>query len=267
MRNSTIVLSALALGCAALFISAEEGVAEGQNKDRTGAPGSSATCGTSNCHDDNMFQPNIGVQIIDPQTAMPITEYIPGTSYVFSVTVMNNGASVTGMQATALLAEDNSNAGSFSLPGPNSQIEDVDGRHFLEHKQPNEGSEFVGFWQAPATGSGTVDIYAAGIAGNGNGGSAGDGFAGAISFSISEGSVSVEEQTLQFEAFVVDQVAKVTTNKSGELRLYDLSGKLLQLDREQAGSSSISISDVNGGTVLMYFKSGNRVATQQVLVR
>lgn len=267
MRNSTIAFSVLALGCMALFISAEDGVAEGQNKDRTGAPGSSATCGTTNCHDDNMFQPNISVQVIDTQTALPVSEYVPGTTYVFSVSVSNSGAAVTGMQATALLSSNNSNAGSFSLPGPNSQLESVGGRHFIEHSQPNEGTEFVGFWQAPASGSGTVDIYAAGIAGNGNGGSSGDGFAGAISFSLTETIVSVPELTLDFHAYVVDQVVNFTTNLPGELRLYDLSGKLLQLDQVNVGSSSISVSHINTGIALMYFKSGNHVATQKILLR
>jgi len=267
MRNYTIVFSALAIGCGALFISAEDGVAEGQNKDRTGAPGSSATCGTSNCHDDGMFQPNITVQVIDTQTAMPVSSYEPGSTYVFSVTVNGTGNSVTGMQATALSAIDNSNAGSFSLPGPNSQLEEVDGRHFIEHSQPNMGSEFVGFWTAPQAGSGAVEIYASGIAGNGNGSKSGDGFAGAVNLSLSEGGVSVQEQTLDFHAYVVDQVANLTTNLPGELRFYDLSGKLLQLERVNAGSSVIAVSGLNTEIALMYFKSGNHVATQKVLLR
>ena len=267
MRNSTIVFSILAIGCGAFFISAEDGVAEGQNKDRTGAPGSSATCGTSNCHDDGMFQSNITVQVIDTQTAMPVSSYDPGSTYVFSVTVNGTGNSVTGMQATALLAIDNSNAGSFSLPGPNSQLEDVDGRHFIEHSQPNMGSEFVGFWTAPQAGSGAVEIYASGIAGNGNGSKSGDGFAGAVNLSLSEGGVSVQEQTLNFHAYVVDQVANLTTNLPGELRFYDLSGKLLQLEQVNAGSSVIPVSDLSTGIALMYFKSGNHVATQKVLLR
>ena len=79
------------------------------------------------------------------------------------------------MQATALLSSDNSNAGTFSSAGPNSQLGDVNGRHFIEHEHPNLGADFFGTWVAPAAGSGTVDFYAAGIAGNGNGGSGGDG--------------------------------------------------------------------------------------------
>lgn len=267
MRNSTIALSVLALGCMGLFISAEDGVAEGQNKDRTGAPGSSATCGTSNCHDDNMFQPNIMVQVFDTQTSLEITEYAPNTTYLFSVTVSSNGGAVHGMQATALLNSDNSNAGSFSLPGPFTQLESVGDRHFIEHSDPNPNNEFVGFWTSPAQGSGTVDIYAAGISGNGNGGSSGDGFAGAITLSLTESAVSVEEESLNFAAYVVDQVANFTTNMPGELRIYDLSGKLLQLERVQAGTSSISLSHLSSGNLLMYYKSGNRVATQQVLLR
>ena len=267
MKNSTIALSVLALGCMALFISAEDGVAFGQNKDRTGAPGSSATCGTSNCHDDNMFQPNITAQVIDIQTTMPVSEYAPGTTYTFLVSVNNNGASVTGMQATALLSSDNSNAGTFSSAGPNSQLGDVNGRHFIEHEHPNLGADFFGTWVAPTAGSGTVDFYAAGMAGNGNGGSGGDGFAGAISFSLTESVVSVPEQTLDFHAYVVDQVANLRTNLPGELRFYDLSGKLLQLERVRAGSSAISVSHLNRGITLMYFKSGNHVRTQKVLLR
>jgi hypothetical protein len=160
------------------LMSSGDGVAESQNKDRTGAPGSSATCGS--CHSGGNFGTTLAISLRDPlEGEQTFDTYTPGLTYRLRVQVNHSQSTPAGfgMQATALLGDGN-NAGTFAQPSSNVQLEDVTGRHLFEHNALSSNPVFEVLWTAPAAGSGPVTVYASGIAANGNGGTGGDQFGG-----------------------------------------------------------------------------------------
>jgi len=141
-----------------------------QGANRTGELGTSC----NQCHNSGDFGTMITIEVTHPDSTGAVTAYLPGTEYVLNITVnTNNGtAAAYGMQSTAVDASGN-NAGTFSAPSSNAQLESVEGRHIFEHSQASSGNTFSATWLAPSSG-GDVTFYASGIAANGNGGTGGD---------------------------------------------------------------------------------------------
>ena len=84
-RMSAFACMALMFGALALM-SHHNGVAEQQNKDRTGAPGSQQPC--TACHSNGSYNvtPFIAVYAFEGSND-PLSEYIPGTEYYVEFTV------------------------------------------------------------------------------------------------------------------------------------------------------------------------------------
>jgi hypothetical protein len=264
-RTNTLVTLAL-IAAVPFLISSENGVAEDQNKDRTGAPGSNATsCNQTNCHDDGQFSPQISFKLMDATGTTQVLEYIGGETYQVRFTVNSAGASVHGFQATAL-NEANTNAGVFDMPGNFVQLEAVNGRHIIEHSDPNPSSQFVSEWTAPMEGTGDVTFYAAGVAGNGNGFASGDGFAGKIAVSIPELSNAIGEASLSFNALVHNKQALLKNNLPGILRIYTQTGRLVLNSRVAAGQSALSLDAFSRGVYVLDFQSDNDRVSQQVVI-
>jgi hypothetical protein len=177
-RISAAGCTVLLAGFALLLTSHHNGVAEQQNKDRTGAPGSDPVC--TACHNGSNFAPTSSIALLDPATGEAVSAYVPGAEYVLKFTVAAGSGSPGGyaFQATSLLA-DLSNGGSFAAPSANAQLESVGTRHIVEHNDLSDVPEFTVVWTAPEAGSGPVSVYMSGMAANGNGANSGDGFDGA----------------------------------------------------------------------------------------
>jgi len=177
-RISAAGCTALLAGAALLLTSHHNGVAEQQNKDRTGAPGSDPVC--TACHNGSNFAPTSSIALLDAATGEAVSAYVPGADYVlkFSVAAGSGAPGGYAFQATSLLA-DLSNGGSFSSPSANAQLESVGGRHIVEHNDLSDAPEFTVTWTAPEAGSGPVSVYMSGMAANGNGANSGDGYDGA----------------------------------------------------------------------------------------
>lgn len=168
-----------------VLASRSSGVAEMLNQDRTGAPGSSTPC--FQCHNTGSFTTIMGIEVQDALGAA-ITSYVPGEEYTAVYTVSSNGSpSGYGFQATALVDNDNSNGGAFSSPSANAQLEDVGGRHIVEHNSTSASNTFTTTWTAPSSGAGDISFYAAGNVVNGNGGTSGDNGTAAVSITLQEG--------------------------------------------------------------------------------
>lgn len=178
LRSSFILLCMAALSYV-LLTAHSSGVAQIQNQDRTGAPGSNNPC--SQCHSGGNFGASTTLEVIDPNTMLSISEYVPGETYIYRVTVGHSGASRFGFQSTAVF-DNTQNAGTFQSPGANVQLEDVGGRHIVEQSTGSLINVFESEWVAPEAGNGQVGFYASGLAANGNGSSSGDQYAGAELF-------------------------------------------------------------------------------------
>ena len=165
MKQNLFLFGALAVGAMALLANSN-GVAEQQGANRTGELGSTTTC--TQCHNGGDLGATPSIEETHPDSAGAVSAYLPGTEYVLNITVntSNGTAPVHGMQSTAVDANGN-NAGTFSAPSSNAQLESVDGRHIFEHSQASSSNTFTATWLSPTNG-GDVTFYASGLAANGN---------------------------------------------------------------------------------------------------
>lgn len=142
----------------------------------TGAP-SEGTC--ANCHSGGVA-PTVLIQLLD--AGNPVTSYTAGQTYTLQVAV--SGATGYGAQAVVLNGA-NTNIGTLSAPSAGARISNAGGRTYLEHSSRSLAGIFTATWVAPASGTGSVTIYAAGLNANGNGGVSGDGTT-AVQLAITE---------------------------------------------------------------------------------
>jgi hypothetical protein len=265
MKSHKITLCALILLAPFLF-SYDDGVAEHQNKDRTGAPGSNAHCGAS-CHDDNQFAPELIIELIDQGSNEAVAEYLAGQTYEIRYTIEHGtgSPSVFGFQSTVLLSN-NSNAGTFSMPGMDVQLEDVNGRHIIEHSMDSPSNVFTADWTAPQEGSGSVTFYASSVACNNNNANSGDGFDGAV-LAISEGTaISVSEIELgAFTATVQGSQLLLNHLPLGSIMIYNLNGQLADQRQSYAPQMQLDLSG-KSGIYIIVVQSEYGIQSQKVLI-
>ncbi|MGB1032399.1 MAG: choice-of-anchor V domain-containing protein [Flavobacteriales bacterium] len=254
-----LILSAFSLP---FLLAYDDGVAEHQNRDRTGAPGSSAVCGAS-CHDDQSFLPTLTIQLIDISSSQAVSEYIAGETYQIKYIISSESTpSVYGFQSTALHTN-NSNAGVFQNPGLDVQLEDVDGRHIIEHSIDSPSNIFTAEWVAPASDAGNVIFYATSVAANNNGANSGDGFAGAT-LQVSEAATSIEEKALP--SILLEMNNKILTIKNltkGNVVLSDMNGRILREFQVSSTSKSIDLSDQPKGVYVVSLLNGKERSSKK----
>ena len=220
-------ISITALGVVAFvgLMASSGGVAEQQNQDRTGAPGSNSPC--SACHNAGSTDAMSAFEVVAPSTNEPVTSYLAGQDYLVRMVVESTNASRYGAQGTVVFS-DGSNAGAFSMPASNVQLEDVNGRHIVEQNSLSNSNVFEVAWTAPAAGSGDAIFYMSGLACNGDGGTQGDAYDGASFTLPEEGTSSLTDLSLT-DSRPVAQFGQWTWTAPSEGRLVvaDLAGRVL----------------------------------------
>ena len=242
----TFTLIAILAFFGLVLSSYDNGVAEQQNQDRTGAPGSTAHCGVS-CHNAQNYSPTLDIQLIDPLSNTAVSEYIAGQTYEirYVINVATGTPNGYGFQSTALFSN-NQNAGTFQNPGNAVQLEDVNGRHIIEHSQPHTDNTFVSEWVAPETG-GSVTFYASSVAVNGNGANSGDGYAGA-SLSVNEASISVlEDSAAQIEAFAFGKTLTLTSAEALDVEIMSVNGQKVRSLKASEGKEKYDLNELQDG--------------------
>ena len=237
MKHSTLLLFAVTATLLGLM-AASQGVAEAQNQDRTGAPGSAPAC--TMCHNGNSSA-SAAFEVVDATTQEAATSYTPGQEYLVRMVIAGGEAtSVYGMQSTAVLTN-GSNAGTFSAPSGNAQLEDVDGRHIVEHNAASASNVFEVTWTAPASGSGNADFYMSALECNGNGATNGDGYLPAT-LSLPEMADTSGTDGLATaptadwaRPLPLGETWTWTAPESGRLIVTDLSGRVLEARDANAG--------------------------------
>lgn len=242
-------------------MSNSDGVAEDQNNDRTGAPGSSNPC--NQCHSGNSFQLETTIGFFNTDTDEMVNEFIAGQTYRVDFTINTTAGStpaVYGFQATALAPNDNSNAGSFSMPSSNTQLEDVNGRHIVEHNSASSSNVFSVEWTAPE-GLGQVDWYWSALGANGTGSTSGDTYIGS-SFSLAEANtpnVNGREQ-VQFDFYATDGRIHLTTDRQGTLALHTLTGQFVATHDVHAGTQVLDTRLARGVYLASFYGDDFKVA-------
>jgi hypothetical protein len=267
MKKPYLILIA-SLIIAPVLISSNNGVAEDQNKDRTGAPGSEAPCSNFGCHASGAFSPTTTVEVLTIPDLVPVTEYEPGVVYRMRVTITAGSGmpSTYGFQATAVFDEGAANAGEFSNPGASVQLEAVGMRHIVEHSADTPSNTFVVDWTAPETGSGTVSFYCSAVASNNSNTTSGDGYDG-FQLTITEASGENLTEKERFNAISVlnqDGLVLVNCATAGTLRMYDASGKLIA-ERKAVVGKTEEFGSVSGMVVFQLITESEVFSSKQLL--
>lgn len=272
-QTTTMKLSSLSLLFAGLLTGAfilmanSSGVAHQQNKDRTGAPGSDNTC--QQCHGGGNFNPQIDVSL-----ALPLgggqgeLQYVPGETHTLVVEVSSNDSPAGyGVHGTVVFA-DGSNAGELVDQDANDCIwlDEVDGRHIFEQNDLCSSGLFEVQWVAPPAGSGSVSVYVAAIAANGNSTSSGDAFVGG-QFDFDEGVTSVAEQQKEaFQAFSLGQgQVELQSDEPVQCVMLSLDGRVLFDGALEAGRHTVSLSHT-GWAAVRFMTPAGTVWTERIWI-
>jgi hypothetical protein len=138
---------------------------------KSGSPGDGGQTCTS-CHAGTATSVNGWIT-----SNIPVSGYVPGTTYAITVTGTHTGVVLFGFEATAENAA-GAKVGTFTITN-STQTKLINSNQAVTHKQagttPTGSSKTWSFnWTAPSPGVGTVTFYSALLAANGNGGTSGD---------------------------------------------------------------------------------------------
>jgi uncharacterized protein (TIGR03437 family) len=181
MRKTTQIGITAAAGLLPMFLYS---YATGPDPRMTGAPGDQ-TCARSGCHTGTSLNAGGGNIAL---TASGGTTYTPGQQQTLTLTITDSKARVYGFQASARVDSNATNrqAGSFTAAAgqivicDNGSLRGSSGCpasapvQFIEHSRPYSTNSITFLWTAPATDVGTVTVYVAANAANGNGNETGD---------------------------------------------------------------------------------------------
>ncbi len=227
-------------------MSHHNGVAEQQNKDRTGAPGSQQVC--TACHSGGSYTvtPSIAVYPF-PGADTPVQTFVPNTEYYVEFTVGASGAPAGyGFQATAVFGN-GSNAGTFIDCTSNAQLEDVNGRHIVEQNDLSNSNTFGLYWGAPDGGEGSVTFYASMLACNGANGNSGDSFGG-TSLTLDEAVTDIEcpdclDPANPVRIWATEQEVNIENPTDLTLDAFAVDGRWLRSMNLPAGRHTLSTAD------------------------
>lgn len=229
------------------LMSHHNGVAEQQNKDRTGAPGSQQPC--TACHSNGTYSVTPAITVYPFEGAgTPVTTFMPNTEYYVEFTVNSTGApGGYGFQATAVFGNGD-NAGTFLSCTDNAQLEDVGGRHIVEQNDLSTSNTFGLWWGAPEGGEGDVTFYASMLAANGNGANSGDSYGG-TSTTLSEAVTNIncpdclDPNAVWNRVWATDDVLNIENQVDVTMDAFTADGRWLKSVPLPAGKHTLSTSD------------------------
>lgn len=267
---------------AVLFQSRSNGPASVANLQVTGAPGSTGnmgTCANSGCH--VVGGPNASIDLSFTTMGLdPVDQYEPGTEYFVELAITATETfSGTGFQMVALDQNDESIGSWTSLPAAAQQVE-LGGRFYVEHQELTTlgNGTWELNWTAPATGSGPVTFYAAGLTHNNSGNAAGDGVA-TTTFTVTENdpsSINNANQDLTKMLIspnqVIDQAnVSVFSKRSGDfdLNIFNTTGQLVYSENVnlQVGENqqSVNLGQLQQGIYFLQISGGDEMITKRLL--
>lgn len=143
--------------------------------DHTGAPGE------TNCTGCHAGTNNSGPGTVTFDIGGGITYYIPGQTYLCSVSIVQTGVDKMGYCCTSLRNSNNTATGTFSLTMPTrTRLFTSGGRNYVSHNPcgadaPTVGSNSWTFnWTAPSSNVGNITLYIGALATNHNHATSGD---------------------------------------------------------------------------------------------
>ncbi|MFT4753719.1 MAG: hypothetical protein ACI85Q_001267 [Salibacteraceae bacterium] len=269
--KTTYIFSPIVLGIVAMvWVSASGGVADIQNKDRTGSPVSDVAC--TQCHTAGAnFSASALIQISNLAGAT-VTQYIPGETYSLKINMQSPGSTTHGFQVTGMLS-DNSSAGSCSAVTSNTQISPLNGRWYFEPTTSVSGGEYEMNWTAPVAGSGSVTFYGSALAANGNGTTVGDQYVNIPNIILVEGvATSVLDVTadLEIKIFPNPAVDALQINSSfaiHRVEVLDMSGRKVLTKLVSGSQVQLNVSALVKGNYMVSVYGNQDEVTYKMIVK
>lgn len=221
------------------------GPANAASADRTGSPLSGGqTC--SGCHSSAGSFTNVltSVNVRNSENEV-VTSYSPGQTYTIELGITANGTPAGYGGQLTILDSDDAMAGDFtSTSTSNTQISTLNSVEYLEHSGLNSNGTLTASYTAPDQGTGTVTIYAVGLAANGSGNS-GDNVSPAFTLDLTE-EVSTNLEMVDFsnEVAVFPNPSTGTFNINLGEELSNVKTKLNTASGELIESDSYSSAEV-----------------------
>ena len=257
--------------CGALLLSNSAGRGSVSGQGAAGAPGDGTTCSSGGCHGSGgPFGAELLISLSENGTE--VTEYMPGQTYTLGVTINSTSGNPSrfGFQMTALVDSDNTNAGTITDVSSNAQSLVINERTYVEHAGSSSSESFSATWTAPATGTGDVKVYAAGIAANGNGGSSGDsGVLGSLTFAEADlSSVTLlTSDEMSFSPNPVKDFIFIDTKLNQNMDYTVLSINGVKVASGSVENNIIDIADLNIGLYIVTVKGDNVIYRQKIYKR
>jgi hypothetical protein len=211
----------------------------------TKSPGET-DCNTSGCHTGNLVNASGGSIAITSVPTFTGGKYIPGQTYTVSVKVARTSFNLFGFDFEALKSNA-TDAGIFTITNDIETKIDTAGVagklranvvHVIYGGASAGSHTFTFDWKAPAAGTGTVTLYAAGNAANGNGTTSGDYIYNTSKVLTEDTSIGISEQNDNSSAIrlvvypnpVVSSVNlsyELDKNSKVSAKLFSLNGQLV----------------------------------------
>jgi hypothetical protein len=272
MKKFLLPLSTVLAALWIVFSSNASGAGQNQGVDRTGSPISNSFCG--DCHDGGSFRPSVQIALLRDTT--PVTSYEPGKTYNLRVriTAGTGTPGAYGYQATVLTST-RAQAGAFGTAPTGQRVLNIGGRQYAEQSRRSTANAFIIPWTAPLKGTGTVTVYATGLAVNSNNNSGGDN-AQAVSLALTESTATstnaVEALAVKVQAYPNPATDFVRLDISGELPnrqlwvdLLDGQGRILQRQNlfyaGQNAQTQLGVQALPRGQYWVRISDGKRVKT------
>ncbi|MCB0700224.1 MAG: T9SS type A sorting domain-containing protein [Chitinophagaceae bacterium] len=145
------------------------------NGGRTGAPFDNGTCssGGTSCHGTSgSWSPTTTIQLLDGTT--PVTSYTSNKSYTVKITISASGTTSSnryGFQAVCVQSSTNNEINNWpsSMPSGTKKLSPkINNRTYISHSTRLTSGVISVPWTSPATTTGNITFYAAGLVADGN---------------------------------------------------------------------------------------------------
>ncbi len=235
------------------------------------------------CHSGIIGNANDSVLITfsDGQNTYDINSftYVPGTSYTVTFHPLVSAARY-GFQLSALLATNNTNAGTLASTSPKTSLATGVQTKYIGHKNADTTNTWSFPWTAPATNQGNVVFYFAFVAANASDTEFGDQvFKGSKTIGADTTSSGIFNQTWMLDVNATPNPASdkliisyESKSEAAEFSVYSLSGALLVQQNylnNAAGiiQRTIDLSSLSAGIYLLQVKQGNYRGVKKVIVQ
>lgn len=248
---------------------------------RTGSPGDNGlTCNSSGCH--NSFDLNSGSGLRSITSDIPAEGYTPGQTYTLNFIIKQTGINRFGFEGTVYSPSSMGFVGDLLVTDATRTRNFTDfGKQYVSHTVQGidgntDSTSWSVDWEAPAAGTGDVEVYAAFNATNNNSSPSGDNIYTSM-LSVSEASATnIEDEVSQrLKWFQQDQTLHFSLEMNN---MGDLQWQILGLDGKQVYSqhaysqsrkytSSLDVSKLSEGVYILSIKTSDRLLNQKIVVR